>query len=89
MTCHAVAQGTLNFRTPAVQAVILVWDKIIYDLPGIQVPDCLTEMCHPSANVYNDHIEGSYRPSGMTGTAYGVISVRYFRVFLFHSPWQN
>ena len=36
----------------------------------------LTEMCHPSANVYDDHIEGSYRPSGMTGTAYGVISVR-------------
>ena len=43
----------------------------------------LTEMCHPSANVYDDHIEGSYRPSGVTGTAYGVVSVRYFRVFFF------
>ena len=43
----------------------------------------LTEMCHPSANVYDDHIEGSYRPSGMTGTAYGVISVRYFSFFCF------
>ena len=41
MTCHTGAQGTLNFRTPAVQAVqaVLVWDKIIYDLPGIQVPE--------------------------------------------------
>ena len=39
MTCHAGAQGTLNFRTPAVQAVILVWDKIIYDPPGIQIPE--------------------------------------------------
>ena len=49
----------------------------------------LTEMCHPSANVYDDHIEGSYHPSGMTGTAYGVISVRYFRFFLFHSPCRT
>ena len=39
MTCHEGAQGALNFRTPTVQAVILVWDKIIYDLPGIQVPE--------------------------------------------------
>ena len=46
----------------------------------------LTEMCHPSANVYDDHIEGSYRPSGMTGTAYGVISVRYFRFFFVSFP---